>query len=389
MKVLQVIPTLSGLSGGPAQGIKYLCLGLKSRSVDVAILTADAPLKKQEYSFSGVRVYSFASCFRNFLPAKFSYSPGLSRWLKEHIKEFDLLHIHYLFTYPSTAAAYYARKYAIPYILRPAGMLGPACLKKSAIKKEIYMRLFENLNLKSAAAIHFTSEKERNEASCLRLNNRNILVPNCIDLRDFNGLPALKGEFRKRYPQIGQRKIILFLSRLDPIKGLNLLIPALGILKERHKDFYFVLAGAGEKDYQERLKIDLEAVGLTGSALLAGFLEGEAKYALLADSDIFVLPSYHENFGMAVIEAMVSGLPVAISDQVGIYKLVEEYQAGPTFGLNSHQIALSLEKLLVDKELCLKMGKNGRRLVEENFSSEKIARQMLEEYQNVRNSRNI
>lgn len=389
MKVLQVIPTLSGLSGGPAQGIKYLCLGLRRQGADVAILTADAPFRKQEYSFGGVRVYSFASCFRHFLPAQFNYSPGLSRWLREHIKEFDLLHIHYLFTYPSTAAAYYARKYGIPYILRPAGMLGPACLKKSALKKKIYMRIFEDLNLESAAAIHFTSEKERNEASCLRLNNQNILVPNCIDPGDFKGLPALRGEFRKQYPRIGQRKIILFLSRLDPIKGLNLLIPALKILKERHNDFYCVLAGAGRDEYQEQLKTNFQAAGLTDLVLFTGFLEGEAKYALLADSDIFVLPSYHENFGMAVIEAMISGLPVAISDQVSIYELVEEYQAGLTFGLNSRQIALSLEKLLVDKELCLKMGKNGRRLIEENFSAEKIARQMLEEYQNVRNSRNI
>ena len=389
MKVLQVIPTLSGLSGGPAQGIKYLCLGLKSLGVDMAILTADAPFKKQEYSFAGIRVYSFASYFCHFLPAQFNYSPGLSKWLKKHIKEFDLLHIHYLFTYPSTVAAYYARKCAIPYILRPAGMLGPACLKKSALRKKIYMRLFEKRNLESAAAIHFTSEKERNEAACLRLNNRNILVPNCIDLQDFKGLSTLKGKFRKQYPRIGQRKIILFLSRLDPIKGLDLLIPALKILKEQHKDFYFVLAGAGRNDYQEQLKIYLGAAGLTDSVLFAGFLEGEAKYALLADSDIFVLSSYHENFGIAAAEAMASGLPVAISDQVSIYKLVEEYQAGLTFGLNSRQIALSLEKLLTDKELCLKMGKNGRRLIEENFSAEKIARQMLEEYQNVRNNRDI
>ena len=389
MKVLQVIPTLSGLSGGPAQGLKYLGLGLKSQGVEVAILTADAPSKKQEYSFGGVRVYSFASYFRHFLPAQFNYSPGLSKWLKKHIKEFDLLHIHYLFTYPSTVAAYYARKCAIPYILRPAGMLGPACLKKSALRKKIYMQLFEKRNLESAAAIHFTSEKERNEAACLRLNNRNILVPNCIDLQDFKGLSTLKGKFRKQYPRIGQRKIILFLSRLDPIKGLDLLIPALKILKEQHKDFYFVLAGAGRNDYQEQLKIYLGAAGLTDSVLFAGFLEGEAKYALLADSDIFVLSSYHENFGIAAAEAMASGLPVAISDQVSIYKLVEEYQAGLTFGLNSRQIALSLEKLLTDKELCLKMGKNGRRLIEENFSAEKIARQMLEEYQNVRNNRDI
>ena len=389
MKVLQVIPTLSGLSGGPAQGIKYLCLGLKSLGVDMAILTADAPFKKQEYSFAGIRVYSFASYFCHFLPAQFNYSPGLSKWLKKHIKEFDLLHIHYLFTYPSTVAAYYARKCAIPYILRPAGMLGPACLKKSALRKKIYMQLFEKRNLESAAAIHFTSEKERNEAACLRLNNRNILVPNCIDLQDFKGLSTLKGKFRKQYPRIGQRKIILFLSRLDPIKGLDLLIPALKILKEQHKDFYFVLAGAGRNDYQEQLKIDIGVAGLTDSVLFAGFLEGEAKYALLADADIFVLSSYHENFGIAAAEAMASGLPVAISDQVSIYKLVEEYQAGLTFGLNSRQIALSLEKLLTDKELCLKMGKNGRRLIEENFSAEKIARQMLEEYQNVRNNRDI
>jgi len=378
MKILHVIPSLSVSSGGPAQIVTQLCQELKNQGIEAVI--AAAKMEKMQGESNTVPVYYFTRQFNSFLPLQFAFSYGLKNWLKQHIREFDLLHIHYLFTYPSTIACHYANKYKIPYLITPFGMLNHACLRKSAFRKRLYTLFFEKRNLKNAGLIHFASEEEMVSARSLKLNNRYITVPYGLDLERFRNLGSLKGVFRKNYPQINGRKIILFLSRIDPKKGLDILIPALRILSERHNDFVFVLAGSGIKDYERWAEYALARAGLTESTILTGLLEGRMKFAVLADADIFVLSSYDENFGIAVAEAMAAGLPVVISNRVNIYKLIEDYQAGIVTGLNSQDIALALDRLLSDECLREKMGANGKRLVEENFDVKKTTNQMVRAY---------
>jgi glycosyltransferase involved in cell wall biosynthesis len=381
MRVLHIVPSLTSSSGGPAQVVTQLCQELKKQGIEVTIATTK--VEKMQVISSLVPAYYFQRQFSLLLPLQFAFSMGLKKWLHRHIRKFDLVHIHYLFTYPSTIAAHYANKYKIPYIVRPVGMLSPLCLKKSAFKKKLYTLFFEKRNLKNAAAIHFTSEEEMNVARNLKLNNQCVLVPNGLNLEKFKNLEFLKGIFRKQYPQINGKKIILFLSRIHPIKGLDLLIPALKILSQKRSDFVFVLVGSGPKNYERRVKRALASASLTELTIFTGFLEDEMKFALLADADVFVLPSYHESFGMAVAEAMAAGLPVIISNKVNIYKLIEDYQAGIVTELDVLDIALALERLLEDEHLRLRMGANGRRLVEDNFDVKKTAKQMLKIYNQI------
>jgi len=380
MKVLHVIPFLSGSCGGPVQAVTQLCQELRNQGVETAIATTTIDQDKTRVIPDFVPVYSFGRQFCSILPSEFAFSLGLKHWLKRRSGEFDLLHIHYLFTYPSAVACHYARKYKIPYIIRPAGMLDSFSLSKSALRKKIYIFLLEKKNLCRASAVHFTSSEEMCQAERLRLGYQSALVPLGLNLERFINLGPLKGEFRKRYPQTINKKIILFLSRLDPKKGLDILIAALKILAVKRDDFIFVLAGSGDKNYEKFLSRALVSAGLTEICVLTGFLEGSEKSALLADADVFVLPSYDENFGMAVVEAMAARLAVIISNRVNIHKLIEDYRAGIVTGLNAGEIAFAIERIISDERLRLEMGAQGERLVEENFNVKKIARQMIAVY---------
>lgn len=379
MRVLHIVTSLAGSSGGPAQAVLQLCRELRNHGVEATIATTrlDADMNLPDT----VPIRCFSRRFPSLLPPEFGFSPGFKNWLRENIKGFDLLHIHYLFTYPSTIACIYADRYKIPYILRPAGMLSGFCLKKSALKKRFYALFFEKSNLQKAACLHFSSEEEKNAAAnnCVP-NNRHIVLPNPLDLENFKDLGLLKGVFRKQYPETSGKKIILFLSRIDPIKGLDALIPALKILSLKRNDFIFVLAGSGNKNYEKRIRHALAKSGLAELSILPGFLEGRMKYAALADADIFALTSYHENFGMAAAEAMAAGLPVVISNRVQIQDLIRDYRAGLVTGLKPEEIASALQGLLEDESLRFKMGASGKRLAQERFDSPKIAKQAIEIY---------
>ena len=382
MKVLHVIPFFSGSCGGPVQAVTQLCQELRNQGVETAIATTTIDQDKTRVIPDSVPVYSFSRQICSILPSEFAFSLGLKHWLKQHSREFDLLHIHYLFTYPSAVACHYARKYKIPYILTPEGMLSQECLKRSALKKKFYMSFFEKNNLKNASAIHFICEEEMRDARIrnLKLENRYIVQPYGLNFDKFDDLKNFKGVFKKKYPLTKGKKIILFLSRLDQIKGLDLLIPALKMLAGRRDDFIFVLAGTGNKNYVKALNTMLGKSGLSGLAILTGFLDGNEKLSAFADADIFVLPSYHENFGMAAVEAMTAGLPIVISNKVGIHKLVETAQAGIVAGLNAGEVAFAIERIISDERLRLEMGARGERLVEENFNVKKIAKQMIAVY---------
>ncbi|MDD4939887.1 MAG: glycosyltransferase [Candidatus Omnitrophica bacterium] len=387
MKVLHVIPALTGAFAGPALAVTQLCEELRNQGVAADIATTDCAVKglsgKTIVIPGSVPAYYFGRQLNSVMPDDLALSLGLAGWMKRHIREYDLLHIHSLFTFPSTVACYYAAKYDIPYVLRPAGMLSPFCLKQSRIKKKIFMLLFEKRNLRNAAAIHFTAEDEMRDVKLGLLNTPKILLPHGLDQEKLKEAENLKGELKKRYPQIEGKKTILFLSRLHPIKGLGLLIPALKILSLKRDDFVFILSGSGSLRYEKDLKKALTDAGLKKLAIPTGFVEGKIKQELLAGADIFVLPSYHENFGMAVVEAMICRVPVIITKRVNIYGLIEEYRAGFAVDLDSQDIASKLDKLLSDSQLRLEMGNNGRRLAQEHFDIKECAQGALKMYSDI------
>ena len=368
-----------------------LSQALADQGVDVTLITTnsngdagqaplDVPLE-QPLEQDGYRIIYFrCSPFR-----RYKFSLGLLRWLATHAQEYNIAHIHALFSPVSTAAATVARMKSLPYILRPLGTLDPADLRKKRQLKQLYGTFLEKPNLAGAAGVHFTSEQEAKISERFGVPTRDIVIPLGVQLPQ---LPPL-GQARQLLEIADGQPLILFMSRIDPKKGLDLLIPALETLVERF-NFHFVLAGANpqDPDYEQSIQAQIKASRLAQRTTIAGFVEGDFKLGLLQDADLFVLPSYYENFGIAVAEAMAVGTPVVISDQVHIWKEVKNYRAGWVTACEQETLTQALHQALLDVQERRERGENARQLVQEKYSWSAIAQTMIEVYQKLANGKN-
>jgi glycosyltransferase involved in cell wall biosynthesis len=306
----------------------------------------------------------------------------LAAALKKHIPEFDIVHIHSLFQFSTLIASYYCRKYHKPHIIRPLGQLDPYLLKKSSLIKNIYIRLFERRNLSGSSAVHFTTEEERALSRKAGLEFKSFVLGVGIDTGKFQGFPS-QDYLRARYPQLKESKIILFLSRINFKKGLDILIEAFAKLSREHQDVHLVIAGPDNEGYGERVRGWIKKEDIGSRVTFTGMLEGEEKLAALKESDIFVLPSYSENFGIAAVEAMASGLPVIISDKVGIFREVRDAGAGIVIDSSASSLYEAMESILSDLRLKEELALRGSKMAEERYDTDKIARRMIERYNEI------
>jgi glycosyltransferase involved in cell wall biosynthesis len=314
----------------------------------------------------------------------YSVSLPLNRWLAQHVADYDVVHIHALFSFSSVAAAYWARVRQVPYVIRPLGTLNRWGIgNRRRWLKRLSLRFLERRVLEGSAAIHFTSEQERLEAAELgiALANRYAIIPNPLEPGETAGAMA-RGLLRSQHSDLGNRIWILFLSRLDRKKGLDLLLPAFARLRARHPEVALILAGDGDPDFVARLRRQAAALKIERDLVWTGFVTGEAKRAAFADSDIFVLPSYSENFGVAVLDAMASGLPVVVSDGVAVHGEISEAKAGLVVPCEEKALWQALSSLVEDAGLRSTLGRNGR-ILSLSFSVEKVVAKLLELYDRV------
>ncbi len=250
----------------------------------------------------------------------------LGRALRADAGKFDLMHLHSLYMYHDRAGAAAARRAWVPYIVRPHGTLDPYIFKRRRTRKAIFEWWFQNRVLEQAAALHYTTEDEWRLAAPVSRNPHGFAVPNGLATVEFADLPE-KGAFRAKHPEIGNRPIVLCLGRFNFKKGLDLLAPAFGRVLAAVHDAHLVIAGPDD-DMAEKTRGWLAAAGALDRTTFTGMITGDDKLAAMVDASIFVLPSYSENFGIAVAEAMACGLPVVISDAVNIWPEVESAEAG-------------------------------------------------------------
>ena len=291
-------------------------------------------------------------------------------------------HIHSLYLFHDLVAGHYCRKYGVPYLMRPHGTLDPFIYRRHRWRKAVMETWFENRNIRQAAAMHFTSEEEMRLAGHTPATPRGQWCPWGVDLREFQELPE-PGRFRERFPEIGPKRIILFLGRINFKKGLDLLVQAMARVVRHRQDVHLVVAGPDDDGWGARVKEWLKGEGILGCATFTGMLLGEEKLAALRDAQMFVLPSYSENFGLAVIEAMACGLPVVISDQVNIWREVEAAGAGLVVPCDAASLAAALERLLADPGLAAAMGQQGRDLVARRFQWGNIALALQDLYTGI------
>ena len=356
-----MIPSVGALRGGPSVLVRTLASGLSQAGVETHIATTDdngperldvpcgVPLVQD-----GVNYHYFRRQIRPYI-----FSLPLANWLAEHVSQFDLVHIHALFSFATLPAAFWARRRRIPYIVRPLGTLNTWGMEnRRPWLKKLSFQVAERRVLKHASLVHYTSEQECVEAARLNVVHKSIVIPNPVELPPWSR-QELTGEFRLSHPELRGAKIILFLSRLDKKKGLDLLLSAFEGVRKQCADARLVVAGSGDPDFVRSLRLRANRMNSGGDIVWAGFLEGRQKWAALADADAFVLPSYSENFGIAAAEALIMGAPVVVSDQVAIHREISDAGAGLAVPCSAPALSDALVQILSSPGFAARLAKNG------------------------------
>ncbi len=388
MKVLHVIPSVALVRGGPSEAVLAMVKALREQGVEAEIATTndngsdllDVPLN--QLVFQEVPIWFFPRFSPPIHPVReFAFSSDLTRWLWQHISEYDLLHIHAIFSYPSTVAMAIARWQGIPYIVRPIGQLCEWSLQQGTLKKQIYLRLIERSNLNHSKALHFTSELEQQEASKIGLLPPSFILPHGLYL------PTTLTDSPQRLREIlkvpEDEPVILFMSRLHPKKGLDYLIPALGQLTEHR--FTFVLAGKGDAEYEAEIDELLRVAGISSRTYRPGFVTGEMKQLLLQGSDMFALTSHSESFGLVVLEALACGKPAIVTPGVHLASVVKKHQLGYVTRLNANGIASAVQHCLSHPEVGREMGSRVHQLILEQYTWDRIAKKLIKVYDAIIN----
>lgn len=384
MRILHVIPSLAARDGGPAKAAVEMCRELLRRGEHPEIYTTnadgegylDVPLGRP-IAVRGVYVTYFPINGGHYY--KFSWSMAAA--LRANVPLYDVVHINSLYQFPSTIAAHYCRKYGVPYIVRPHGTLDPYLYQRHPLRKRIYETLVERRNLANAAAVHFTSTEEMELAKSLDLRFRGVVAP--LGLETTRNGPADSQAAAATRAEFAGKKIVLFMSRINFKKGLDILARAFGEVHRRRKDAHLVIAGPDNDGYSGTVRKCLKEAGVSDAVTFVGMVLNERKSALLSCADLFVLPSYSENFGIAVVEAMAAGLPVVISNRVNIWREIQEANAGLVVHTDPSELARAILELLDNSALARQLGERGCRLARTHFSWETAGDKLVDIYRRI------
>jgi glycosyltransferase involved in cell wall biosynthesis len=352
---------------------------LSRAGVEVTTLTTDHDLEGHGRSpppaveNGARRIYA-----RKWL-APYKVAPGLVPRLMQAVAQHDIVHIHALFSFASTAAAWVAHRGRVPYVLRPLGSLSAYGLRARRPRlKRLSLALVEGPMLRRAAAVHFTSRAEHDDADALGLPFRRVVIP--LGVEPEEGPPPAP----IAHPALAGRRTVLFLSRLDPKKNLEALIDAVAASAALRSACALIVAGTGEPGYLAALKARAAAAGVGDRIVWLGHVEGAEKRAAFAAADAFVLPSFSENFGIAAIEALLAGVPCVLGRGVAVAREVDEAGAGLAVPPEAGAVARALELILATDDLRQSMARNAARFASHEYSVASMAKRLIALYEGIR-----
>ncbi|MEM1440973.1 MAG: glycosyltransferase, partial [Verrucomicrobiota bacterium] len=284
MRILHVIPSLDRAEGGPSHALPLVEHALAERGHEV--ITAST-VSSRDSSSSG------SASNHHLFPRQsefYKVSLPLTRWVKREVRNFDLVHIHALFSHSSVSAARCAAEAEIPFIIRPLGVLNQYGVQnRRRWLKKWSIRICEAPLIRKAAAMHFTSEDERKEAEMLGIEMNSKVIPLGIQVPDT--LPERK---------VSASRTVLFLSRLDPKKNIESLLEAWSLLPSEIANTWILkIAGNGDTSYVNHLKELSRDLQVAQRIEWCGFVEGTSKERLFEEAELYILPSFSENFGIA------------------------------------------------------------------------------------------
>ncbi len=386
IKVLHALNMLGPKAGGPTRVIIDLTRAQANLGYEITVISTDRDLpSKTLVDEIEVRAQFDSTVEVLLFPVDFVpllVSPKMGRWLRSNVSKFDIVHVHGCYRYPTTMTARIARLSGVPYIIRPHVNFDTFLFNKSSrsvLLKRVYEKLFDFPNFRKAAGIHCTANEELKVVNRLNFGAPGFVLPNGVDWSSYEHLPE-RGAFRARLGVPETAPLILFLGRINFKKGLDLLIPAFAQLSRRYPSAKLVIAGPDNEGYGALVRAMIETESIRHAVIFTGPIYGQDIQVAYQDGDLFVLPSYGENFGMSVIEAMACGTPVLISDQVNIFEDVVASGAGIAVPCQVQPLAAAMLELMDDEARRAAMASRARPWIKAHYVWSSIARGLDERY---------
>lgn len=384
MRILQVTPYFppAWAYGGPPRVVYELSRELVRCGHSVTVLTTDAmnsdgragPARE---TIEGIEVYRLRN-LSNFLAWHQVFLPiGVASFLRTRFRDFDVAQLHTLRTAQNLVVHRYVTRYGVPYVLSAHGSVRRIVRQKAL--KALYDRIGGKRLLRDARKLVAQSNIEREEYESAGVPASKVaVVSNGIDASIYEDLPP-PGAFSKSYGLDGKR-LVTYLGRLSPGKGLDSLFVAFEDLVRLLDDCILLVAGPDD-GYRNRLSQLAKRLGISDRVKFVGYVETPAKIQLLVDSDVIVYPAAHESFGLVPLEALLCGTPVVVTKDSGCGELIERADAGITFPFGD--VASLREALLVglqDDQAVHDMTERGRSFILEQLNWSRITMQMEEVY---------
>lgn len=380
MKLLIIVPALGSVYGGPSKSVVELAQALgRHASVDLVTTNAngseilDVPLNTWQPK-TNYRIKYFS--YWGWGDYKFSWS--LAQWLFKHITDYDLVNTNAIFSLTNFPAYWACQQQQIPYIVIPRGMLEPWALSYKAWKKRIYYTLLEKPALQNARLIQMLASTEAEQIKPLNLKTPITIAPNGIHRQDFEKLPNPELLYQK-FPETRNKTLILFLGRIDPKKGLDLLATAFGKIHAQFPQNHLIVAGPDNIGFLPTAKDYFASADCLNAVTFTGMLTGSLKYAALAAANIYVAPSYSEGFSMSVLEGMASSLPCVITTGCNFPEAAKA-NAAYVVDIDADAIADALNQCLQSPQQAKEMGTRARQLIFEQYTWDSIANKLIKVY---------
>lgn len=366
MKLISVIENIADEYGGPANSLPNMLEALRKKlGITSVIYSVSSGMDEKNLFIERFNIPWF-NC-KPIGPSKIKFSSELRIRLNSELGNGDIIFSNNLWNYPAFLSAFTARNKRLPHIVSIRGSLYPWSLSQGKLRKKIAWFLFQKKSLQSASLVHVTCADEYHSVRELGIASPIAIVPHGINYDDYQDLPQ-KQACSEHLNLCKDKKYVLFMSRLHKKKGLDLLLDVWVEMVKEFPNWCLLVVGPDYSNYTQKINAIVSENKIPNNIKVFGMLTGYDKQAVLGVSDIFTLPSYTENFGVVIGEAMAAGLPTITTTGVP-WSEINSWNCGQQIELSYENLFNSMKSIMGQDEKSLKiMSNNAKSLIKNNYS---------------------